>query len=168
MVLETQSSSLFDATEELPAANCSHSAAQWTIAMSIAVDADAVRIFHALTVPEYLEAWISMPGSGEDSAVIASPAENGYRLDQYAAGSLTVSITGSYLFCHHRKMRLSWRKCRKVVCCDSLVDFRLRGNFGSTILELRHSDLASAGEYLWHQALWRSSLDKLASLLKCA
>lgn len=167
-MLETLSSSLLDAPEEICPPACGVGTAQWAIAMSIAVDADAVRIFHALTVPEYLETWITMPGRAEDSAVVASPAENGYRLDHYAAGSLAVSITGSYLFCHHRKMRLSWRKSRKAASFESLVDFRLRGNFGSTILELRHTSIASAGEYLWHQALWRSSLNKLASLLKCA
>jgi hypothetical protein len=167
-VLDTQCSSLLDATEETWPSACGESAAQWSIAMTTAVDADAVRIFHALTLPEYLEAWISMPGHAEDSAVIASPAENGYRLDQYAAGSLAVSITGSYLFCHHRKMRLSWRKSRKAAAFESLVDFRLRGNFGSTLLELRHTALGSADEYRWHQTLWSRSLDKLASLLKCA
>lgn len=167
-MLETQSTSLLDAAEENWPPACGHEAAQYAIAMSIAVDADAVRIFHALTVPEYLETWISMPGRAEDCAIVASPSENGYRLDQYAAGSLAVSITGAYLFCHHRKMRLSWRKSRKAASFESLVDFRLRGNFGSTTLELRHTALASADEYLWHRALWHSSLDRLASLLKCA
>jgi hypothetical protein len=165
---ETQSSSLLYATEETRRSARGATLTQWTIALSIAVDADAVRIFHALTVPEYLEAWISIPGLAENSAVVASPLANGYRLDHYSAGSVAVSITGSYLFCHHRKMRLSWRKSRTPICSESLVDFRLRGNFGSTILELRHTAIASADEYLWHRTLWRGSLDKLASLLKYA
>ena len=166
-MLETQSSLLLDASEEnrLPARV--EAAAQWTIAMSINVDADALRIFHALTVPEYLEAWIAMPGA-EDSVVVASSAENGYRLEQFAAGSVAVSITGSYLFCHHRKMRLCWRKTYKSERSDSLVDLRLRGNFGSSILELRHTGIASAGECRWHQALWCGSFQKLASLLRYA
>lgn len=165
---ETQSSLLLDVREENRLAASAGSAAQWTIAMSINVDADALRIFHALTVPEYLEAWIAMPGHAEDSAVVASPAANGYRLDHYAAGSVAVSITGSYLFCHHRKMRLCWRKTRKPDRSDSLVDFRVRGNFGSSVLELRHTAIASIEEYHWHQALWCGSFEKLASLLRYA
>jgi hypothetical protein len=167
-VLEVLPSSQLQAISEneLPASR--ENATQWTIAMSISVDADALRIFHALTVPEYLEAWISMPDQSEDSAVVASPSANGYRLDQYSAGSVAVSITSSYLFCHHRKMRLFWRKSRNPICSESLVDFRLRGNFGSSILELRHTAIASADEYLWHQSLWRGSLKKLAFLLRYA
>jgi hypothetical protein len=166
--MEVQSSfPLQAAAENKPPAH-RESAMDWTIAISICVDADALRIFHALTVPEYLEAWIRMPGPAEDSAVVASPAANGYRLDHYSAGMVAVSITSSFLFCHHRKMRLSWRKARNPGCSESLVDFRLRGNFGSSILELRHTAISSADEYLWHQSLWRGSLHKLASLLKYA
>jgi hypothetical protein len=140
----------------------------WTVAMSIGVDADTHRIFQALTVPEYLEAWINLPGRTEDSFVVASPDANGYRLDHFSAGRTAVRISGSYIYCHRRKMRLLWRKTSQRNCAESLVDFRLRGNFGSSILELRHSALASADEFAWHQALWQSSLTKLASLLKSA
>lgn len=140
----------------------------WTIAMSIAVDADKRRIFQALTVPEYLEAWIDMPGRVAGSRVVASPDPNGYRLDHYSAGRYAVSIIASFLFCHQRKMRLSWQKIGCESSAQSLVDFRLRGNFGSSILELRHSALPSAEEFLWYQALWQSSLAKLASLMRPA
>lgn len=167
-MLEVQPSSRLQATAENRLHASRENRTEWSIAMSIDVDADAVRIFHALTVPEYLEAWISMPGEPEGSAVVASAAENGYRLDQYSAGSVALSIASSYLFCHHRKMRLFWRKTRSLICSESLVDFRLRGNFASSILELRHTAIASADEYLWHQSFWHGSLQKLAFLLRYA
>lgn len=142
--------------------------ADWTVALSIGVDADTRRIFQALTVPEYLEAWIDPPDRTEGSVVVAAPDENGYRLDHYSAGRSAVRIIGSYIFCHRRKMRLAWRKICQGDCAESLVDFRLRGNFGSSILELRHSALDSEDEFFWHQKLWQGSLEKLASLLKSA
>lgn len=43
-----------------------------SIALSVAVDADARRISQALTEPEYLEAWISLPDHAEDSQIVAS------------------------------------------------------------------------------------------------
>jgi hypothetical protein len=140
----------------------------WTVAMSIGVNADTHRIFQALTVPEYLEAWIDVPDRTEDSHVVAAQDENGYRLEHYCAGRTAVCITGSYVYCHRRKMRLCWRKTCQQNCAESQVDFRLRGNFGSSILELRHSALESADEFLWHQRLWQGSLGKLASLLRSA
>jgi hypothetical protein len=140
----------------------------WVVAMSIGVDADTRRIFHALTVPEYLEAWIEMPDQAADSSVVATQDANGYRLSHHFAGCSAVSITSSFLFRHQRKMRLLWQKTRESVSDESIVDFRLRGNFGSSILELRHTELNSAEEFFWHQRLWQGSLEKLASLFRSA
>ena len=50
----------------------------------------------------------------------------------------------------------------------SLIDFRIRGNFASSVLELRHTALASTGEFLWYQQLWRVSLVRLATILRSA
>ncbi|MFZ0339016.1 MAG: hypothetical protein WAL45_13350 [Terracidiphilus sp.] len=141
---------------------------QFVIFKSIHVDADAHRISRALTEPEYLEAWISIPGAAPGSFTRASLEDNGYRLDYYSAHNFArrwaLSIEGSFRFCHLRKMRLFWRKTSNALCVESVVDFRLRGNFGSSIVELRHTALASAEEYAWHEALWGSSLQKLALL----
>ncbi|MGB8031998.1 MAG: hypothetical protein WCF30_20290 [Terracidiphilus sp.] len=142
--------------------------ANWTVAKSIGVDACTRRIFQALTLPEYLEAWIEMPDQTADSFVVASQDANGYRLSHCFAGRTAVSIASSYLFCHLRKMRMLWRKTRGPICAESVVDFRLRGNFGSSILELRHTELDSAEEFFWYQRLWQGSLKKLASLLRSA
>jgi hypothetical protein len=138
--------------------------ADWTIAMAVSVIADARRVAQALTVPEYLEAWISMPDQEAGSHIVASQEASCYRLDHYFAGQLRTSITGSCLFCNQRKMRFSWRKEDQAISTESLVDFRLRGNSGGSILEMRHSALPSFDEYLWHQKLWRASLHKLISL----
>jgi hypothetical protein len=47
----------------------------------------------------------------------------------------------------------------------SIVDIRLRGNFGSTIVELYHAGLASAAEYFGQMAMWRASLERLVRLM---
>jgi hypothetical protein len=135
---------------------------------AVNVNADARRISRALTEPEFLEAWISIPGAGPGSFTLASSEDNGYRLDHYSAHysghRSALTIKGSFHFCHLRKIRLFWRKTSNASSADSVVDFRLRGNFGSSIVELRHTALASADEYAWHDALWRRSLEKLALL----
>ncbi len=142
--------------------------ANWNIAMTVAVDADTRRIFQALTVPEYLEAWIDMPDQTPCSRLTASQNANGFRLDHYSAGRIAVSIVGSYLSCHQRKMRLRWRRDDLRGWAQSVVDFRLRGNFRTSTLELRHISLGSAEEFSWHQKLWQGSLAKLTSLLRSA
>ena len=144
----------------------------WVVFLSIGVDADARRISQALTEPEYLEAWITMPdqisisGPAEGSRVVATKKADGFRLDQYRAGRVIASFAGSFLFCHQRKMRLAWRNAARPDVAESLLDFRIRGNFGGSILELRHMALQTADDFLWHQQLWSSSLPRLASILR--
>ncbi|MDR3754170.1 MAG: hypothetical protein P4K93_11020 [Terracidiphilus sp.] len=135
-----------------------------TIFKSVRVNADAHRISRALTVPEYLEAWISIPGAAPGSVTLASSEDNGYRLDHYCASCPAFRISGSFVFCHLRKMRLFWRKTSNDKCVVSVVDFRLRGDFGSSVVELRHIALATADERVWHEAFWGRSLEKLALL----
>lgn len=137
-----------------------------TIFKAVHVNADAHRISRALTVPEYLEAWISIPGAAPGALTLASPEVNGYRLDHYSAQRSALTIKGSFHFCHLRKIRLFWRKTSNASCVDSVVDFRLRGNFGSSVVELRHTALASAEEHAWHEALWRGSLQRLTLLFR--
>ena len=139
-----------------------------SIALSIRVDADARRISQALTEPEYLEAWISLPDHADDSRIIASKRADGYRLDQVRDGRSIASLVASFLFCHRRKMRLSWRKLAAPEMTESVVDFRIRGNFASSILELRQTALCSAGDFLWYQQLWSVSLAKLTTIVRSA
>jgi hypothetical protein len=168
IVMETELESLEQATP-IPG-QCANlpCKSDWNIAIFIEVNADARRICQALTVPEYLEAWFCIPDQPATSQIVASPEPNGYRLDLYAAGRVAVSFSGSYMIRRRRKMLMFWRTTRRPTCSESLVDFRLRGNFGSSILELRQTALASYDEYLWHQRLWHRSLQTLASILRSA
>ncbi len=138
------------------------------IALSVAVDADARRIYQALTEPEYLEAWICVPDHSADSQIVASKRADGFRLDQVRAGRSIASFVGSFLFCHQRKMRLSWSDLTDPGMTESLVDFRIRGNFASSILELRHTSLLSTREFFRYQQLWSVSLNRLATILRSA
>jgi hypothetical protein len=140
----------------------------WSVFLTIGVDADARRISQALTEPEYLEAWITMPGETGESSIVATKNANGYRLDQCRAGRVIASFVGSFLFCHQRKMRLTWRNAARLDVEESLIDFRIRGNFGGSILELRHRSFQSVGEFIWHQQLWSASLARLTSILRSA
>jgi hypothetical protein len=175
-VIETSPHSPRPALQQSGPRLAAHSQTRFAIFKSIHVDADAGRISRALTEPEYLETWISIPGAAPGSFTRASSQENGYRLDHYSthysshysARGSALTIKGSFHFCHLRKIRLLWRKSSNGSCAESVVDFRLRGNFASSVVELRHTALASADEHAWHEALWRHSLQKLALLFGSA
>lgn len=141
-------------------------ATQWKIGISISVNADARRLSQTLTEPEYLETWICLPSHNGSSHAVASRTGDDYRLDLHCGDSLNSTITGTYLVCHQRKMLLSWTRMNAANPSPSFVDIRLRGNFGSSTLELEHTGLASATEYFWQMAMWRASLEKLVGLMR--
>jgi hypothetical protein len=149
-------------------------ATQWKIGISISVNGDVRRLSQTLTEAEYLETWICLPNYDGSSHAIASRTGNDFRLDLYCGENLNATITGSYLVSHQRKMLLSWtrpwtRTLTGIGAANpsvSFVDIRLRGNFGSSTLELEHTGLNSAAEYFWQMAMWRASLEKLVGLMK--
>jgi uncharacterized protein YndB with AHSA1/START domain len=135
----------------------------WQISLSVSVNADRYRLFHALTVPEYMEAWICLPGDKSHSHVTVAHTPGSYRIDSCGAG-LETTIVGNYLFRRRSKMLFTWRKSSSEDAPVSLVMVRLCGDFARTSLCLSHSDLTSRTEYLWHQEFWEKSLNRLCSL----
>ena len=145
--------------------------ADWSIGMEVDVNADARRIAEALTVPEYMEAWLRAPGRYPGSSVSvyqtfeAFRSNGHYSINYHTAGKLNVRITCSYLVRRRHKILLAWHEEDASGGRESLVDIRIRGNFGSSIVVLHHKGFVSQEEYRWHKEMWSTSLDRLASLM---
>jgi uncharacterized protein YndB with AHSA1/START domain len=136
------------------------------IAISTTVFSDANRIFQALTRPEYLETWMTLPGDDADAYLVAWSQSGGYRFDHYQGGKRDLIITGEYRLCRRRKMLFTWKTSGESFQTESLVYVGLHGNFGSTILELHHRGIRSFAEHQWQQEMWQRSLDRLARLFE--
>jgi uncharacterized protein YndB with AHSA1/START domain len=141
---------------------------QRRIAMRIDVDANKRRIYDALTIPEYIEAWLSLPGNHTGGRTMASQADKTFRFDHYTHDRLDLSITGSYRACRRGRMFFSWRKSSAFnesrLAPESLVQIRLYGAFTKSILCLSHTGFCSDTEFRWHSEMWNRSLKKLQSL----
>ena len=138
----------------------------WNIAMRQAIRSDATRVFQALTKPEYLETWITLPGDDANSYLVAWRQEGGYRFDHYRNGRRDLIIDGGYRICRRRKMLFTWRARGERPAAESLVYVALHGNFTETILELHHRGLATAADQAWHLEMWQRSLDRLTRLFE--
>jgi uncharacterized protein YndB with AHSA1/START domain len=134
------------------------------IAMRFTVNTDAARIFQALTKPEYLETWVSLPGDDGSSYLAAWRDEEGFRLDHYRGGRRDLIIRGTYRICRRRKMLFTWTMTGDRLAHESLVYVRLHGNFTSTIVELHHRGISSMSDYSWQKEMWRNSIDRLVRL----
>ena len=138
------------------------------IALSVTVDTDKRRLFDVLTLPEYLEAWLSLPCDHAGCHITATQTEKDYRLDHYATGGLDLSIAGSYRARRRSKIAFTWRKTQPAHphpnAADTLVHIRLEGAFARTIVHVDHSGFFTAEDHRWHHELWFLSLNKLHTL----
>jgi uncharacterized protein YndB with AHSA1/START domain len=134
------------------------------IQMEFTVRADTRRLFHALTVPEYLETWLCLPGHNLGCSTAATRVQDDYLLEHYCGRSAAISISGSYLVCRRRNVVLSWSVEGAVRVPETRVDIRLRGDFENSTVILLHSGFGSSADYKWHEALWRASMSRLMRL----
>jgi hypothetical protein len=137
----------------------------WDLAISSIANADRSRILHALTVPEYMEAWLCLPGDTMPS-VSASRTANGYRIQRYGPHGVEIDIFGFYRTFRRSKLLFTWQRNAGEAGPASLVLIRLYGEFARTRLCLYHVGLGSAEEHAWHLEMWKGSLDRLRALFR--
>jgi uncharacterized protein YndB with AHSA1/START domain len=132
--------------------------------LEVSIRADIRRLFHALTVAEYLEAWISFPGDHSGCSTIASRSNEDFLVEHSCEGKSEFSIAGTYSVCRRHNLVFSWQIDRNLRMPKTEVDIRLRGDFENTRLVLEHSGFTSSSDCAWHRALWFASLGKLIAL----
>lgn len=139
---------------------------RWDICLHTAIHADIRRVFNAVTMPEYREAWICPPDANDKCHVVALQTRVCYRIDIYRADALDTRITGSQRKWQPEEMEFTWRKRCESLSIQTMVHIHLHDKSGGTALDLVHSGFTSAAESLWHQRLWSKSLEKLTWLLE--
>lgn len=134
------------------------------IDVSVSVRAERQRLFQLLTVGEYMEAWLAVPGLKPESSLTVTSTADSFRIDHFRSGMFDFTISGMYRTCRRAKLELTWRKQSEHMCSSSRVLIRLRGDFERTVVSVSHSWLPSRAEEHWHRDFWERSLDRLQSL----
>ena len=132
--------------------------------LEVSIRADARRLFHALTDPEYLEAWVCLPGHRPECSTVATRKDRDFWIEHFCDARGSISISGTYRVCRRRDVTFSWRVDGDVRVLETEVNIRLQGDFERTSLTLRHSGFISTFDLAWHRALWDLSLGRLVSL----
>ena len=136
----------------------------WTVNLECSVAADTRRIFDALTVPEYIETWICVPGHHPECCNVTSRNAHGFQIEHHCSSGTTTKISGTYCSFLKRKLSFSWNPAHGSSAGNSFVDIRLHGDFERSILRLRHFGLDSEDDFNWHSAFWSSSITRLCRL----
>lgn len=140
------------------------SGSQWSIDLTVSVRADRSRLYSALTIPEYMEAWMNLPGSGEDGKVAIVPTDGGFCLVGAFPEGNERCIEAHYQVSRRGKLLLTWKNYCSENMQESKVAVRLLGDFARTNVQVLHTAIGSQEEYRWQRAFWEHSLHKLRLL----
>jgi uncharacterized protein YndB with AHSA1/START domain len=126
------------------------------------VNADRNRLFQALSLGEYIDAWFVAPDSVPGSTSVSmNPDCFLIGWDLLSGGQ--ERFVGSYKVLRRSKVEFSWKRDSFQETSSSLVKIRLQGDFGRTTVHLTHVGV-SESEQLWYRLLWEASLERLAGL----
>lgn len=132
------------------------------VTVSRSVSADRTRLFQALTLAEYMDAWFVAPGSVSGSTAVAMcPDCFLVSYDLLRGGQ--ERFVGSYKVLRRGKIQFTWKRDEFHETNSSLVKIKLQGDFGRTTVDLTHVGL-DGSEERWYRMLWEASLERLASL----
>ena len=137
-----------------------------TFSLESSLAADTLRVFYALTVPEYLETWLCVPGHHPECRNVMHRIDDEFQIEHACNSGAAIRIVGAYGSMLKRKLSFSWRPTGGPETTESLVDIRLYGDFERSILRLRHFGLQSGQDFNWHAALWSGSIARLGKLFE--
>jgi uncharacterized protein YndB with AHSA1/START domain len=130
------------------------------------IEAESSRVFYALSIPEYIEAWLLVPGEEDVQLVFEPDAPESWHMHLYRAEELQASIRGFCCVVSANRIRYSWETTAAAGTTKTLVDMQLLCAPRGCVLGLKHSGFRDAVESAWHHEMWHQSLEKLSRLMK--
>lgn len=133
---------------------------------SVKMQADRDRVFYALSIPEYIEAWLRSPNEDELRFVFHSMRQESFRIDLYRADTVQVRVHGFCNVLNSNQIQYAWKTTSLVAKTSTVVDMRLLAGPGGCTLGLKHSGFRDAVESAWYGQVWSRSLDTLCRLME--
>ena len=135
------------------------------VVLSYQIEADSARVLYALSIPEYIEAWLHAPESEDVRFVFTPEGREVFRIDLYRGGVLLSSIRSSCRIVSSNQVRYTWKMDSLIGTTDTRVDIHLRCSSGGCILGLKHSGFRSSEESAWYDKMWHQSIENLCRIV---
>jgi uncharacterized protein YndB with AHSA1/START domain len=136
------------------------------VALSFQFKADSSRVFYALSIPEYIEAWLQAPDTEELRFVFNQVAEETFRIDLYRGETRQASVDGSCWVVGSNQVRYIWKTTSLIETTETLVDMKLLPGSGGCVLALKHSGFNDPAESARCRRMWQQSLQRLCRLVE--
>jgi uncharacterized protein YndB with AHSA1/START domain len=135
------------------------------VVLSYQIEADSGRVLYALSMPEYIEAWLRAPNTDSVTFIFRPEVRDTFRIDLYRGEALQSTIRSSCRVVSSNQVRYNWKTTSPLGTTDTLVDVHLRSSSGGCILGLKHSGFKETQESIWYYEMWHQSLENLCRLM---
>jgi uncharacterized protein YndB with AHSA1/START domain len=141
---------------------------QLQVAVSTRIFADKRRVFHALTIAEYFEAWMCFPDCREIDGIAVTQSARDFLIELQPSllAHAGTKILGAHLIREPNQIVFTWAKQNGGPLMETTVCIHLEGSHRSTALNLSHMGFVDRKERVWHEDMWRASFEKLGHILQ--
>jgi uncharacterized protein YndB with AHSA1/START domain len=136
------------------------------VALSFRIRADCSRVFYAISIPEYIEAWFRLPVEEGLRFVFNPIAQQAFRIDLYRAEAPLGSIHSDCNIMNANQIRYTWKTRYSTDVTNTVVEMKLLSVSRGCTLTLKHSGFRDGAENTWHTKLWGLSLESLCRLME--
>ncbi len=137
-----------------------------TLRTTAAFSAAPSRLLYALTIPEYIETWLTPPDV--DEVRCAGNPMNGEALsiEMHQYGRATVSVLAEYKTISAQDLNIRWYFKSQRRIHVSHLRIAIRKERADAVLRIQHLGFIHSDDLCWHQELWRLSLTKMRMLIR--
>jgi hypothetical protein len=136
------------------------------VSASLGIEADTQRVLYAFAIPEYIEAWLQLPGMERIECHPWRRSFDRFRITLFSRGGRRGSIDASCILSKPDKITYLWDVDCTRTCSKSIVDIRLRGNSSRCTLRLEHRGFFERTDAEWYFRIWDGSLGNLRELME--
>jgi len=133
---------------------------------SVLIEAEYRRIVYALTMPEYMEAWLRIPGAEKTECSVEPRSIHNFCISFSTAARPSQTIYGSCFFSRPNTITYLWDRTRMGSIAKSIVKMQLRGSGRICALQLSHSGACARNQHDSYRIMWSDSLNALRSLME--
>ena len=136
------------------------------VALAVRIEAASSRVMYALSMPEYVEAWLQAPDAEGLQFLFRPLTQDAFHIDLYRSEKIQTSIYSWCRVVSVNQVRYTWRTISSTVTTETRVDMSLRDSSGGCILGLKHSGFRNTMDSAWYLRMWNQSLGRLSRLMK--
>jgi uncharacterized protein YndB with AHSA1/START domain len=135
------------------------------VVLSYQIETDSGRVLYALSIPEYIEAWLRPPETDDVRFAFSPEGREAFRIDLFRGGLPLSSVRSSCRIVSSNQVRYTWKMTSPIDTTDTRVDIHLRCSPGGCILGLKHSGFRTSEESAWYYKMWHQSLENLCRIV---